>query len=114
MEPVGLAEALGARAPEAGRGREDERTAISAGRGLERVPFDGRALVDVAGEDELGAGRGERPQRRVPVLERELARGAPRCPARWWWQTTMFSAPGGAVEQRQATDARRAASSRPP
>ena len=77
VEPVGLAEPVRTRPSEARRGREHERAAIVVGERLERVPLDGRALVDMPSEHELRSRRRERPEHRVAVLERELPRGAP-------------------------------------
>ena len=115
VEAVCLAEPLGARAPEAGRGREDQRAPVVVRERLERVPFDGRALVDVAAEDELRAGGRERPQHRVAVLERELPRGAPRRPGEVVVADDDPQRAGRGVGRASAaTDARRVGSSRPP
>ncbi len=78
MEPVRLAEPVGPGAAEAGRRREDEGRAAGPLQHLEGTPFDGGALVDMAAEHELGTRGGEAVEGDVPVLERELARGAPR------------------------------------
>ena len=77
VEPVCLSEPVWARTAEAGCRREDERSALAVVEGLEGASADDRALVDMATEHELGARRRKRTQRVVPVLERELARGAP-------------------------------------
>src|SRR6187551_1224873 len=77
VEAVCLAEPVGARPTEAGRGREHQRAPGVVVEGLERVSFDGRGLVDVPPEDELRARSRERSKYRVAVLERELPRGPP-------------------------------------
>ena len=100
---------------EAGRGREHERAPGVVVERLERVSFDGRALVDVPPEDELRAGRRERLEHRVAVLERELPRGPPgRACEVVVADDDPQRAGRGVGEDRPRRDARRAGPSRPP
>ena len=59
VEPAGLAATVRARLPEAG-GDRDDGAVQRAGRDLELMPLRDGRLVDVAGEDQLGAGVHER------------------------------------------------------
>jgi hypothetical protein len=77
MEAVRLTQPMGPWPAEARGCREDERATHVVGEGLEGVPLDRRALVDVASEDELYPRRRERSQRDTSLLERELPRSAP-------------------------------------
>jgi len=78
MKAVRLAEPVGTWPTEARRGGEHQRAPVVVAERLECVPFDGRPLVDVPTENELGARGREGPEHRVPVLERELPRRPPR------------------------------------
>src|SRR5580765_4475942 len=77
MEPPGLASAVGTRLSEAG-GNRDRRPAQAAGSDLELVALGDRCLVDVAGEDQLGARVDERREHMTAACDRLLAR-APGC-----------------------------------
>ena len=72
-----LAAALRARLAEAGRDRDDD-AALPAADHLELVPLADRRLVDVAADDQLGAGVDELREHVVPPRDRLLPR-APRC-----------------------------------
>ncbi len=114
VQAVRLAEPVWPRPAEA-RCRCQHERACLGGAGVEGVPFDRAALVDVAAEDELGACGGEGSQHCVAVLERELARGAPGS-AR---EVVMADDDAECVRRRRRrasslTASRRAASRRPP
>ena len=70
-----LAQPVGARSREPRRGHDDDRTL--SGQHLELPALGGAGLVDVAGEDELGAGCRQLLQHAAAASERALAR-APR------------------------------------
>jgi hypothetical protein len=59
VKPAGLSTALRTRLPEAGSDRDGHAVDVAAHH-LELVPLADRALVDVAGEDQLGSGVDER------------------------------------------------------
>ena len=76
MEPVRLTEPVRPWAAEPRSRCEDESTVALVER-LEGASADRGALVDMPTEDEMDARIGERAQAVVPILQRELARGAP-------------------------------------
>ena len=78
------------------------------------MSFDGRALVDVPPEDELGAGGRERTEHGVAVLERELPRGPPGSAGEVVVADDDPQRAGGASARIGPTDASRSGSSRPP
>jgi hypothetical protein len=73
VQPARLAEAVRPRLAEARRDRDDDAADV-AGRDLELAPLADGALVDVTGEDELGAGLDERAQHVVPARDGLLPR----------------------------------------
>jgi hypothetical protein len=66
MKAAGLAEAARTRLAESRRDRDGHTSGFAANH-LELVPLAHRRLVDVAREDEIGAGVDERAQDVVPV-----------------------------------------------
>ena len=76
VETARLALPLRARLAEAGRDRDDHRL-LAAARDLELAPLAHRCLVDVPGEDQVGAARDECAENVVPAGDRLLPR-APR------------------------------------
>ena len=72
MRSLRLAESMGPRSREPGRGHHDDR-ALSR-QHLELAPLGDAGLVDVAGEDELGAGRRQLLQHAAAARERSLTR----------------------------------------
>ena len=77
VQAARLAEPVRPRLPETGRDRDDGRAHVAFDH-LELVPLAHRRLMNVAGEDQVCAGRDERAQDTVSVRDRPLARGAPR------------------------------------
>ncbi len=86
VQAARLAEPARARLPETGRDRDDDRLRASSVDDLELVPLADGRLVDVAGEDQVGAGRDERVENATPVERR----GASAPPA-----TALRSCGGG-------------------
>ena len=76
MGSLGLAQPVRPRARKTWRRHDDDRTLT--GKHLELAPLGGARLVDVAGEDELGAGFCQLLQHAAAARERPLAR-PPRC-----------------------------------
>jgi len=73
---LSLAQATRARACEAGRRHDDGRAL--AGQHLELAPLCDASLVDMSGEDQLGAGRGQLLEHTATPRKRPL----PRAPGR--------------------------------
>ena len=76
LDALRLAAAAGARAAQAGRGGDDDRVGALVAGGEELAPFSGCRLVDVAADDQLGAG-GRELSGELPVGDGRLRR-APR------------------------------------
>ena len=98
VEAAGLAAAVRARLAEAGRDRDDDGVLAARRRELELAPLGDRALVDVAGEDQVGAGLDEPGEDAVSVRDRLL----PRPPGRAEQVVVEGDDPVGASSGRPA------------
>ena len=78
MEAASLAATVRARLAEAGRDRDDDGVLALRRRELELTPLGDGALVDVAGEDQVGARLDEPREHAVPLRDRLLARAPGR------------------------------------
>ena len=96
LRPFASPRRCGRGRPKPGAVASDERAPLVVRERLERVPFDRRALVDVAAEHELRACVREGRRTASRCLSGNFREARHGAPARWWWQTTMRSAPAGA------------------